>query len=217
MVVSTMVRLLEESEGQEYLLLDQEKIEQGLTSLSDGTSLSRMVQEAPGYIVGNFCDHLIEEREQEDKENKTKTSFTEHFDMDDKEMEISSKLEIIMIAYDMVMTLEKATSIERLVLPFVQKAILLLLQDKIEEGLANLSDARRLFWMVQEDPEYACDFYEYLMKERTLEDCDKSYKKEEVIDLVLVDNKQQEIDSEKIECEFELGDGPYIGIIESST
>jgi hypothetical protein len=33
--------------------------------------------------------------------------------MDDKEMETLSKLEIIMIAYDMVMTLEKATGLER--------------------------------------------------------------------------------------------------------
>jgi hypothetical protein len=101
--------------------------------------------------------------------------------MEDKELEISSKLEIIMIAYDMVMTLEKATGLEHLIVPFVQKAILVLLQDKIEEGLANLSDARSLFRMVQEDPEYACDFYEYLMKERRLENCDKSYKKVEVI------------------------------------
>jgi hypothetical protein len=37
------------------------------------------------------------------------------------------------IAYDMVMTLKKAIGLERLVLQFVQKAILLLLQDKIEE------------------------------------------------------------------------------------
>jgi hypothetical protein len=42
--------------------------------------------------------------------------------------------------------------------------------------------------MVQEDLEYACDFYEYLMEERRLEDCDKSYKKEAVIDLDFVDN-----------------------------
>jgi hypothetical protein len=77
----------------------------------------------------------------------------------------------------MVVTLEKATSLKHLLLPFVQKAVLLLLQGKIEEGLTNLSDARSLFWMVQEDPEYVCDFYEYLIKERRLKDCDKSYKK----------------------------------------
>ena len=224
-VVSNMVKLFEESEGQECLilpfthkanlLLDQGKIEEGLVGLSDVTSMSRMVQEEPEY-VGDFCGYLVQEREQEDNENKTKTSITRHCDMDDKEMETSSKLEIIMIAHDMVMTLEKATGLERLVLPFVQKAILLLLQDKIEEGLANLSDARSLFRMVQEDPEYACDFYEYLMKERRLEDCGKSYKKEEVIDLDLVDNKETEINSEKIEFKFELGDGPDVGIIEGS-
>jgi hypothetical protein len=55
------------------------------------------------------------------------------------------------------------------------------------------------------------------MKERRLEDGDKSYKKEEIIDLDLVDNIEQGINLEKIECEFELGDGPDIGISESST
>jgi hypothetical protein len=51
-------------------VLDQGKIGEALASPSDATSMSRMVQEEPGY-AGDFCDHLMEEREQEDNENKT--------------------------------------------------------------------------------------------------------------------------------------------------
>jgi hypothetical protein len=130
MVVSNMVKLSEESEGQERLivpfthkanlLLDQVKIEEGLASLLNVTSMSRMVKEERVY-AGDLCSYLVEEKEQEDNENKTKTS---HCDMDEK-LETSSKLEIIMIAYYMVTRLEKATGLERLILPFVQKAILL--------------------------------------------------------------------------------------------
>ena len=85
MVVSNMVKLFEESEGQECLilpfthkdnfLLDQEKIEEGLASLSYARSMSWMVQEETGY-AGDFCDYLVEEREQEDNEKISRESLT---------------------------------------------------------------------------------------------------------------------------------------------
>ena len=60
-------------------------------------------------------------------------------------MEISEDLEVMMTTYNLLAMFEKTSEQERLALPFTRKAIQLLVEGKIEEGLASLSDATSMF------------------------------------------------------------------------
>ena len=60
---------------------------------------------------------------------------------------------------------EKISRQEHLALPFARKAIQLLLEGKIEEGLPSLSDATNILQIVKDEPEYAEDYHDYLTEE----------------------------------------------------
>ena len=82
-----------------------------------------------------------------------------------KEMEVSKNLEIIMIDYNLLAKFEKTTGPERLALPFARKGIQLLIAGEIEEGFESLSDAINILRMIEVEPEYARDYYDYLVEE----------------------------------------------------
>ena len=118
----------------------------------------------------------------------------------------------------MVKLLEESEGQERLILPFMRKANLLLDQGKMEEGLASLSDATSMFFMVQEEPGYAGDFCDYLVEEREQEDNENKTERElgDGPNIAIIGsfiNITQEDNENKISRE--LGDGPNIGIIET--
>jgi hypothetical protein len=109
-----------------------------------------------------------------------------------REMEVSKNLEIIMIAYNLLVTFEKTSRLECLALPFARKGIQLFVEGEIEEGFESLFDATNMIHMVKDEPEYACNYYDldYLVEERRL---DKRNKKN-IINVV----NEQEIDMEKV-------------------
>ena len=88
-------------------------------------------------------------------------------------MEISENLEFMMTAYNLLAMFEKTFGQERLALSFTRKAIQLLLEGKIEEGLASLLDAISMLQMVKDEPGYAQDYYDYLTEERALLNIDE--------------------------------------------
>ena len=82
-----------------------------------------------------------------------------------KEMEVFSNLEFFMKAYNLLTMFEKLIEQERLALPFARETIQLLLEGKIEEGFGRLSVAESMLHVVRDQPEYAYDYYYYLVED----------------------------------------------------
>jgi hypothetical protein len=85
-------------------------------------------------------------------------------------MEVFSNLEIMMKAYNLLAMFENTTGQEHLTLPFARKTIQLLLEGKIEEVFATLLNTTNMLQMVKDEPEYAHNYYDYMIEEGRFKD-----------------------------------------------